>query len=74
MIRAQFRLTEDEYAAARKEAARLGISFAQLVRRALQVALRDDPSKPWMRYAGMVDSGDPESSLTIDEFAFGSDR
>jgi hypothetical protein len=74
MIRAQFRLTEDEYAAARKVAARLGISFAQLVRGALQVALRDDPSKPWMRYAGMVDSGDPESSLTIDEFAFGSDR
>ena len=27
---------------------------------------------PWMRYAGMVESGDPESSASIDEIVYGS--
>jgi hypothetical protein len=26
---------------------------------------------PWMRYAGMVASGDPNSSLSIDEIVYG---
>jgi len=74
MIRAQFRLTEEEYAAARTEAARLGISFAELVRRALQAAIPNDPSRPWMQYAGMIDTGDPQSSCTIDEVLYGPKR
>lgn len=28
-------------------------------------------AKPWMRYAGMVESGDPESSRRIDEVVYG---
>jgi hypothetical protein len=29
-----------------------------------------DDSKPWMAYAGMVESGEPDSSLRIDEIAY----
>jgi len=27
--------------------------------------------KPWMRYAGMIESGDPESSRRIDDIVYG---
>jgi hypothetical protein len=67
MIRTQFRLSADDYEAAKTEAARLGISFSELVRRALGNALPTNPSTPWMRYAGMIESGDPRSSQRIDE-------
>jgi hypothetical protein len=30
-----------------------------------------DERKPWMRYAGMVESGDSESSRHIDEIVYG---
>jgi hypothetical protein len=30
-----------------------------------------DESKPWMRYAGMVETGDPESSRHIDDIVYG---
>ena len=30
-----------------------------------------DQAKPWMRYAGMVDSGDSRSSQRIDEIVYG---
>jgi hypothetical protein len=30
-----------------------------------------DPSKPWMRYAGMIETGDPESSASIDDVVYG---
>lgn len=73
MTRVQFRLPEQEYEAARKEALRLGISLAELVRRALQARLPCNPAKPWMRYAGMVDSRNPEASATIDEVVYGGD-
>ena len=72
MIRTQISLTEDEYAAAKKEAARLGISLAELLRRSLRGVLPVDETKPWMRYAGMVETGDPESSRSIDDLVYGS--
>ena len=28
---------------------------------------------PWMRYAGFVESGDPNSSQSIDEIVYGSE-
>lgn len=28
-------------------------------------------ARPWMRYAGAFDSGDPDSSSTIDEVVYG---
>ena len=59
MIRTQISLSEPEYAAAKREASRLGISLAELLRRSLRTMVPADASKPWMRYAGMVESGDP---------------
>ena len=71
MIRTQISLTDEEYRAAKKEAKRLGISLAELLRRSLRWLLPADPSRPWMRYAGMVESGDPNSSQRIDEVVYG---
>jgi hypothetical protein len=71
MIRTQVSLSEQEYEAAKREAARLGISLAELVRRSLRNLLPADDSKPWMRYAGMIESGDPESSRRIDDIVYG---
>lgn len=71
MIRTQISLSEEEYSAAKREASRLGISLAELLRRSLRNVLPVDDSKPWMRYAGMVESGDPESSQHIDEIVYG---
>jgi hypothetical protein len=71
MIRTQISLTENEYNAAKREAERLGISLAELLRRSLRTVIPADESKPWMRYAGMVESGDPKSSQNIDDIVYG---
>jgi hypothetical protein len=71
MIRTQISLSEKEYEAAKREAARLGISLAELLRRSLRGILPVDEAKPWMRYAGMVESGDPQSSRLIDDIVYG---
>ncbi len=49
----------------------LGISLAELLRRSLRSTLPFDESRPWMRYAGMVESGDPHSSCRIDDVIYG---
>ena len=71
MIRTQISPTEKEYVAAKREAERLGISLAELLRRSLRAVIPVDEAKPWMRYAGMVESGDPRSSQNIDEVVYG---
>jgi hypothetical protein len=71
MIRTQISLPPDDYAAAKREAVRLGISLAELFRRSLKAALPASQDKPWMQYAGMVESGDPESSRNIDDVVYG---
>ena len=71
MIRTQISLSEKEYEAAKREARRLGISLAELLRRALRPLLPADESKPWMQYAGFIESGDPRSSQKIDEVVYG---
>jgi hypothetical protein len=71
MIRTQISLTEKEYFAAKREAERLGISLAELLRRSLRAVLPADEAKPWMRYAGMAESGDPRSSQNIDDVVYG---
>ncbi len=71
MIRTQISLSEDEYDAAKREAQRLGVSLAELLRRSLRTLLPADESKAWMRYAGMVETGDPESSRKIDDVVYG---
>ena len=71
MIRTQISLSEDEYREAKREAKRLGISLAELLRRSLRWVLPADSTRPWMRYAGMVESGDARSSQHIDEVIYG---
>ena len=74
MIRTQISLTEKEYEAAKAEAARLGVSLAELLRRSLQNILPADEKKPWMRYAGMIESGDRGASQKIDPIVYGHKR
>ncbi len=71
MIRTQISLSEEEYEAAKREAQRLGISLAELLRRSLRSVLPVETDKPWMGYAGMIESGDPKSSQRIDEVIYG---
>ena len=74
MLRTQVSLDEQDYKLAKKEAAALGISVAEYVRRAIRSALpvarlRHQPA--WMRYAGFVESGNPNSSRSIDDVVYG---
>ncbi|MCE7938339.1 hypothetical protein DCC79_05325 [bacterium] len=71
MIRTQVSLSRDEYEAAKAEARRLGISLAELFRRSLRQVIGADESQPWMRYAGMVETGDDRSSQHIDDLIYG---
>ncbi|MEP7367527.1 MAG: CopG family transcriptional regulator [Acidobacteriota bacterium] len=76
MIRTQISLDSDEYDLAKSEARTLGISVAEFVRRAVRDRLptqRGAPlNAPWMRYAGLVESGDPNSSQSIDDLIYGT--
>ena len=84
MIRTQVTLEKQAYRDAQKEAKRQGISLAEFMRRALALALaraereRQEHAgfqeKPWMRYSGCLDSGDPDSSQKIDEVVYGRDE
>jgi hypothetical protein len=71
MIRTQISLSQDDYDAAKRESARLGISLAEFFRRALKAALPVSDEQPWMRFAGLVETGDPLSSLHIDDVVYG---
>ena len=71
MIRTQISLSEEEYEAAKLEAERLGISLAEMLRRSLRSLLPADDKTPWMRFGGMIESGDPRSSQRIDEVVYG---
>lgn len=74
MARVHFSLSDAEHNAAKREAARLGISLAELLRRSLRAMIPGEKPKPWMRFAGMVDSGDPQSSQKVDEVVYGIKR
>ena len=71
MVRTQISLSERDYRAAKREAARLGISLAELLRRSLRTILPSDDAKPWMRYAGMIETGDRKASQKIDDVVYG---
>lgn len=71
MIRTQISLSGREYEAAKREAKRQGISLAELLRRSLRELLPADESRPWMRYAGMIETSDPRSSRKIDDVVYG---
>ncbi|MBZ5669032.1 MAG: CopG family transcriptional regulator [Acidobacteriia bacterium] len=72
MIRTQVSLGEQDYKWAKKEAAALGISVAEYVRRAIRRVLPPSGRPAWMRYAGLVESGNARSSLSIDEIVYGN--
>ncbi len=72
MIRTQVSLDEQEYSRAKREAKNLGISVAELVRRAVRQTLPPPGNAPWMRYAGLIETGDPHSSQSLDEIVYGS--
>lgn len=72
MIRTQISLDQKEYESAKKQAASLGISLAEFIRRAVRERLPVHGDAPWMRYAGFVESGNPRSSQSIDEIVYGS--
>lgn len=63
-----------EYVLAKKQAKALGISVAELVRRAILDTLPATGGGAWMRYAGLVEleSGDSRSSQSIDEMVYGA--
>ena len=72
MIRTQVSFDEQEYVLAQREAKALGISLAEFVRRAIRRELRPSGGAAWMRYAGLVESGNPQSSRLIDDIVYGS--
>lgn len=72
MIRTQISLDKKEYDLAKKQAAALGISVAEFIRRAVREQLPVTGQGPWMRYAGFVESGDRRSSQSIDEIVYGA--
>jgi len=71
MIRTQVSLDEREYRVAKKHARTLGISLAELVRRAVREVLPSNNQAPWMKFAGYVETGDSGSSRSIDELVYG---
>jgi len=72
MIRTQVSLDPAEYQLAKREARLLGVSVAEFVRRAVRDKLPANASAPWMRYAGLVETGDPHSSQAIDDLVYGT--
>lgn len=77
MIRIQISLAAGEHDRAKREAKERGISLTEFVRRAVRDAVSTDApdpaAKPWMEFAGLVESGDPRSSQTVDEIVHGQE-
>jgi len=71
VIRTQISFDKKEYKLAKKQAAALGISLAEFIRRAIREQLPIPEGAPWMKYAGTVATGDPDSSQSIDEIVYG---
>lgn len=74
MKRTQISLSEEEYKLAKKEAKRQGVSLAELLRQALRKTLPIKADKPWMNYSGLVESGNSNSSETIDDIVYGHEK
>jgi hypothetical protein len=76
MIRTQISLDEEAYREAKREAREQGISLAEFLRRLVAAGIRHRRTKerPWMRHAGVLASGDPRASETIDDVVYGRPR
>lgn len=73
MVRTTITMTREEFDAASAEAQRRGISLSELVCRSLHAMGAISQEAPWMKFAGMVESGDPQSSQRIDRTVYGED-
>lgn len=71
MIRTQVSLDEQEYELAKEQARAIGVSVAEFVRRAIRNSLPGVDEAPWMKFAGLVETGDPRSSQSVDELVYG---
>jgi hypothetical protein len=77
MIRTQISFEAEEYEKARKLAEKRGISLAELCRRGLRDAMAREKqtsgegTKPWMRHAGTLASGDERASESVDAVVYG---
>ncbi len=78
MIRTRISLDPEIYRKAQDVTKRQGISFAELCRQALAQALRqyenEKNEKPWMRFAGIIETGSSDSSQSVDEVVYGRQR
>ena len=72
MIRTQISLSLKEYNLAKKVAKKSGVSLAEFFRRSLRSALPIDTKNSWMKYQGMVASGNKNSSVEIDDIVYGT--
>lgn len=76
MIRTQVSLSKTEYNLAKETARKMGISLAELLRRALHHLIPagvtpNASAKKWLRYQGLVASGNSKSSQEIDDVIYG---
>ena len=76
MIRTQISFDAELYREAQREAARLGISLAELCRRAVRRVLGRQGApkdKPWLRFTGSISGGrvDESSKANIDGIVYG---
>jgi hypothetical protein len=67
MIRTQIRRDDKDHELAKAQAAALGISLAEFLRRAVRRVLAAHDVAPWMKYAGFVETGDSHSIQSIDK-------
>lgn len=76
MIRTQISLDEEAYREAKREARQQGISLAEFLRRLVAGGIRHRRTRqrPWMRHAGVLASGDPEASRSIDDVVYARPR
>jgi hypothetical protein len=71
MIRTQVSLPANEYELVKQQSRSLGISIAEVIRRAIRDSLPHSEGGSWMRFAGFVESGNPKSSQSVDEIVYG---
>ncbi len=76
MVRTQISLDEEAYRQAKLEAHRQGISLAEFLRRlvAADIRHRRIKQRPWMHHAGVLASGDPKASRSVDAVVYGRPR
>lgn len=73
MVRTQVSFDAEMYEEARRQARLARISLAEFCRRAVARALVAGSRKErsWLRFSGILASGDPDSSRSVDQVVYG---